>query len=99
MRICRSISTAAKGYKARMKTLKDMKQEETKEALTEETRRRESSYSESNQKNPINTINNQGTAMTETRGAGSLLEVTINKTSIRTTRHKTACQAIGSNQE
>jgi hypothetical protein len=51
MRIWRSISTAAKGYKARMKTPKDMKQEETKEALTEETRRRESSYSESNKKN------------------------------------------------
>jgi hypothetical protein len=47
MRIWRSISTAAKGYKARMKTSKDTNQEETKDDLTEETRRRESSYSES----------------------------------------------------
>jgi hypothetical protein len=38
-------------YEARTATKKDMNQEETKEVLEVETRRRESSYSESKQKN------------------------------------------------
>jgi hypothetical protein len=99
MRIWRLIPTAAKVYKARMKTSKEMKQEETKEDLTEETRKIERSYSESNYKNPINTINNQGKAMTEKRRTGSPLEVTIHKTIVRTTWHKMACQATRSKQE
>jgi hypothetical protein len=90
MRIWRLIPTAAKGYKARMKTSKDTNQEETKEDLTEEMRRRESSYSESKGGNSINIINNQEIAMTETRRNGSPSEVTINKTSARTSWHKTA---------
>jgi hypothetical protein len=76
-----------------------MNQEETKKVLAVEMRRRESSYSESKQKSSIPTVNIQGTAITETRGTGYLLEATINKTSVMITWHKMACQAIRSKQE
>jgi hypothetical protein len=87
------------GYDARTTTMKDMKQYETKEVLVMKTRRRESSYSERKLKNSITTVNSQGTAMTKTRGTRSLLEATINKTSVRMTWHKMACQVIRSKQE
>jgi hypothetical protein len=72
-------TTKSMGHEARTATTKDMTQEETKEVLVVKTRRRESSCSESKLKNSITTVNIQGTAMTKTRGARSLLEATINK--------------------
>jgi hypothetical protein len=87
------------GYEARTTTMKDMKQEEIKKVLAVETRRRESSYRESKQKNSITTVNSQGKAIMETRGTGYLLEATINKTSVSMTWHNMACQVIRSKQE